>query len=64
MRVVRSGQLVLVPIAEVERWLQRNAHVVVDAVGPQLVPRAPQVVVESVGGVVLAAAAAGASRSG
>ena len=38
MRVVRSGQLVLVPISEVERWLQRNAHVVVDAVaGPQLV---------------------------
>ena len=37
MRVVRSGQLVLVPISEVERWLQRNAHVVVDAVaGPQL----------------------------
>jgi excisionase family DNA binding protein len=38
MRVVRSGQLVLVPTSEVERWLQRNAHVVVDAVtGPQLV---------------------------
>ena len=25
MRVVRSGQLVLIPISEVERWLQRNA---------------------------------------
>jgi hypothetical protein len=30
MRVVRSGQLVLVPVAEVERWLQRNAHLVLD----------------------------------
>jgi AraC-like DNA-binding protein len=38
MGVVRSGQLVLVPVAELERWLQRNAHLVVDsAPGPQLV---------------------------
>jgi hypothetical protein len=35
---VRSGQPVLVPISEVERWLQRNARVVVDAVpAPQLI---------------------------
>jgi excisionase family DNA binding protein len=34
MRVVRSGQIVLVPVAEVERWLQRNAHLVVDPAPP------------------------------
>ncbi len=37
MRVVRSGQLVLVPVAEVERWLKANAHLVVERPGPQLV---------------------------
>jgi hypothetical protein len=34
MRVVRSGQIVLVPVSEVERWLQRNAHLVVDPPAP------------------------------
>jgi excisionase family DNA binding protein len=37
MRVVRSGQLVLVPVAEVEHWLKRNAHLVVEQTRPQLV---------------------------
>jgi hypothetical protein len=41
MRVVRSGQLVLVPVAEVERWLQRNAHLVIDSPAqPQVAHRA------------------------
>jgi hypothetical protein len=38
LRVVRSGQFGLVPVVELERWLQRNAHLVVDPPpGPQLV---------------------------
>ena len=26
LKVVLSGQLVLIPVAELERWVQRNAH--------------------------------------
>ena len=26
LRVVLSGQLVLIPVAELERWVQRHAH--------------------------------------
>jgi hypothetical protein len=26
LKVVLSGQLVLIPVAELERWIQRNAH--------------------------------------
>ena len=36
MRVVRSGQIVLVPVAEIERWLQRNAHAITSAPMPRL----------------------------
>jgi AraC-like DNA-binding protein len=39
MRVVRSGQIVLVPVSEVERWLQRNAHLVLEPVGPPRLTR-------------------------
>jgi hypothetical protein len=30
LKVVLSGQLVLIPAAELERWVQRNAHQLVD----------------------------------
>jgi hypothetical protein len=26
LKVILSGQLVLIPVAELERWVQRNAH--------------------------------------
>ena len=26
LKVVLSGQLVLIPVAEIERWVQRHAH--------------------------------------
>ncbi len=31
LRLVRSGQLALVPVSEVERWLQRYAHLVLQS---------------------------------
>jgi hypothetical protein len=40
-RVVRSGQLVLIPVAEIEKWVRRNAHVVMPPVGGSLAPRHP-----------------------
>lgn len=30
LKVVLSGQLVLIPVAELERWVQRNAHPLID----------------------------------
>ncbi len=41
LRVVRSGQLVLIPVAEIEKWLQRNAHLVMPPVGGSLTPFRP-----------------------
>ena len=31
LKVVISGQLVLIPVDELERWVQRHAHMLVDA---------------------------------
>jgi len=36
LKVVISGQLVLIPIAELERWVQRHAHHLVDGEVRQL----------------------------
>ena len=30
LKVVISGQLVLIPVSELERWVQRNAHRLVE----------------------------------
>lgn len=32
LRVVRRGRLVLIPVAEIERWLDRNAAVTLEGV--------------------------------
>ncbi len=39
MRVVRSGQIVLVPMSELERWLRGNAHLVFEPSPPQRLAR-------------------------
>lgn len=31
LRIVLSGQLVLIPVAELERWVQRHAHPLIEA---------------------------------
>jgi excisionase family DNA binding protein len=31
LKVVLSGQLVLIPVSELERWVQRHARLLVDA---------------------------------
>jgi hypothetical protein len=33
LKVVISGQLVLIPVAELERWVQRHAHHLVEVHG-------------------------------
>ncbi|GEM_PF-6546164 len=37
LKVVLSGQLVLIPISELERWVQRHARLLVDAPPVRLV---------------------------
>jgi hypothetical protein len=34
LKVVLSGQLVLIPVAELERWVQRNARLLVHSHAP------------------------------
>jgi hypothetical protein len=33
LKVVISGQLILIPVAELERWVQRNAHQLIERRG-------------------------------
>ena len=52
LKVVISGQLVLIPVAELERWVQRHAHPLLgglEAVGPPIRPcRSVAEIVEAV----------------
>ena len=38
LKVVPSGQLILIPVSELERWVQRHARFLVEAPVPSLEP--------------------------
>jgi hypothetical protein len=39
LKVILCGQLVLIPVAEIERWLARHAHPLIDPPDARTLPR-------------------------